>query len=151
MEAEIRGIKPSEVISQVDRKAIADLLRVQLGELRVTELLRIATASHAQKTSNGYEERSIIKADTAAGKAYEGPILARDAGRVVQLDTKTDRIVVHDAKSLNRDAATFQGKDAQIRYPMGGIGLVKEKSAEVKRDMNPLQKARDSSFGERSR
>lgn len=149
MEAEMKGPKAPVEIGGAERIAVLDLLKIQMSDLQGKALDADGRARQALAT--GIEDRQMVKADTSAGRSYEGPILARDAGRVVQLDKATDRIVVHDPKVLQRDTKGLEGKETSVRYPMGGIGLVKEKVPQVERDNRPLEKSRDSQFGERSR
>lgn len=83
------------------------------------------------------------------GNDYQGRILATDSTRTLQLDSSPQglRVIEHRTSSLSGSSLS-QGADLKISYPMGDIGLVRQRESSapadgLSRSLSPQQRDRE--------
>ncbi|WP_419582910.1 KfrB domain-containing protein [Thiolapillus sp.] len=61
------------------------------------------------------------------GKSYSGRVVGETERYVVQeREGQPGQMVLHNRRSLSGEADKFRGKEVEIRYPHGDVGLVRD-------------------------
>lgn len=103
-----------------DSSHLANLIRNNLHDRDRDKALEIAKHAAGDKVQ-------LERAEP--GKSYSGRVVGETERYVVQeREGQPGQMVLHNRRSLSGEADKFRGKDVEIRYPHGDVGLVRDAS-----------------------